>query len=253
MSLFIRRSLAASAFVAAAAAAASTPVLTEICNSTVANQTFTATCAAGVCTFASGGQAGSCISSDGVAELANIVVAPCDGSAQQQFAVSADGQVQQLPLANNLCFNVDGGSNEPAGTGIILYGCGSRAKKPALRIASNDVFAINFGANGNQIFSNSSGDAGLCLDLSPPPPPPPPPFQWAWIAGTLGGADALPPATMDIDDAKAACFAAPLCYGISWTGPLNPPTPQMFTFKTATVPSGNTGNTLLRCGVQTPC
>lgn len=247
----VLRAFVASA--AALAAGAATPVLTEVCNSTVANQTFVSTCAAGVCSFASGGQAGACISSDGVAELATIVVAPCDGSdAKQQFAISPDGQVQQLPLSNNLCFNVDGGTNEPAGTGIILYGCGSR-KKTALRIASNDVFAINFGPNGNQIFSNSSGDAGLCLDLSTPPPPPPPPFQWAYIAGLLGGADALPPATMAIEDAKAACMAAPLCYGISWTGPLNPAAAQMFSFKTATVPSGKTGNSLLRCGVQTPC
>lgn len=245
-----QRSLAAlSALLGGLAHAASPlPVLTEICNATVANQTFAATCTTSVCSFASGGQAGMCISSDGVAELANIVLAPCDaGDLKQQYALSADGQVQQLPLSNNLCMNVDGGANEPAGTGIILYGCGSRRN-----IAPNDVFTVGFPFPG-AIFSNSSGDSGLCLDTSPVPPPPPPPFEWTYIVGTLGGADALPPASMALDDAKAACMAAPLCYGISWSGPLNPAAPQSFVFKTSTVPGGSTGNTLLRCGVETPC
>ena len=236
----------------ATASSASLPVLTELCNATSANQSFTATCAANTCSFASGGFPGQCISSDGVAALANIVLAPCDaGDAKQQFVVSAgSGQVQQMPLSNNLCWNVDGGANEPAGTGIILYGCGSR--KTSLRIAPNDVFTVAF-PTANAIFSNSSGDSGLCLDMSPPPPPPPPPFHWAYIVGLLDGPDALPPATLTIADAEAACMAAPQCHGISWTGPVNPVAPQMISFKSTTVPQGNTGNTLLRCGVQTPC
>lgn len=242
----------------AATASALTPVLTELCSAKSLNQTFTPSCSAGVCSFASGGQAGTCISSDGVAELANIVLAPCDaGDAKQQFVVSADGQVQQMPISNGLCWNVDGGANEPAGTGIILYGCGSLSgKKAALRgsvgIAANDVFTIGF-PQVNNIFSNSSGDSGLCLDSGPVPPPPPPPFEWTYIVGLLGGADALPPATLAIDDAKAACMAAPLCHGISWTGPLNPAAPQAFSFKSSTVPGGSTGNSLLRCGVDAPC
>ena len=262
MANMLLRSIAAAAL-AVSASAAGLPVLTEVCNSTSANQSFTATCAAGACSFASGGFPGQCISSDGVAALANIVLAPCDaGDAKQQFVVTASsGQIQQMPLSNGLCFNVDGGANEPAGTGIILYYCGSRKSRlraaPSkaagpLRIASNDVFAVGF-PFPSAIFSNSSGDSGLCLDMSPPPPPPPPPFHWTFIAGLLDGPDALPPATSTIEDAEAACMAAPLCYGISWTGPLNPATPQMVSFKTSTVPQGTTGNTLLRCGVQTPC
>jgi hypothetical protein len=242
----------ASLAAAAMASAAGLPVLTEVCDATNANQSFTSSCAAGVCSFASGGFPGQCISSDGVAALANLVLAPCDsGDAKQQFVFTASsGQVQQMPATNNLCWNVDGGANEPAGTGIILYDCGSR--KTSLRIAPNDVFTIAF-PTPLAIFSNSSGDSGLCLDTTPPPPPPPPPFHWAYLVGLLSGADALPPATMAIADAEAACMAAPLCYGISWSGPLNPATPQMFSFKTSTVPQGNAGNTLLRCGVQTPC
>ena len=126
-----------------------------------------------------------------------------------------------------------------------------------------------------QIFSNGSQ---MCVDMSLPPPPPPPPFEWTYVPGLLAGADALPPATMAIADAQAACAGASLCYGISWSGPLNPAAPQLasflsalassarvaltcphpaplaqVSFKTSTVPQGTAGSTLLRCGVQTPC
>jgi hypothetical protein len=101
-----------------------------------------------------------------------------------------------------------------------------------------------------QIFSNGSQ---MCVDMSPPPPPPPPPAEWTFVPGLLSGADALPPATIAIADAKAACAGVPLCYGISWAGPLNPSAPQLVSFKSSTVAQGTTGNTLLRCGVQTPC
>jgi hypothetical protein len=250
-------------FVAASAAAlsaAAPAILTNPCSATVGpNQTFVSTCdASNTCTFSSPMNGGTCISSDGEADTSPLVLKPCDGSDAQRFAVATDGSgsVQQLPKSNGLCWNVDGGPNEPAGTGIILYNCGARSLRGKSGSGNaNDIFTINY-PHMSQIFSNSSGDSGLCFDISPPPPPPPPPFEWAYLPGQLGGADALPPATLAIADAEAACMAAanPPCYGISWQGPLNPAAPQLFSFKTQTVPSAAPGwQTLLRCGVVAPC
>ena len=247
----------------ASAALAQSPVLTEVCTGPpIGNQTFTASCGGpgGSCTFTN---SRGCISSDGTAALSNVIVAPCDSSDQKQQWVytPSTGSVQQMPLSNGMCFNVDGGPNEPAGTGIILYNCGARRPSSALRAGglgsrnANDVFTLDF-PNPGQIFSNSSGDSGqgLCLDLTPPPPPPPPPFHWFYLPGQLGGADALPPATMTLDAAEAACMAEPTCDGISYQGPLNPAAPQSIIFKSSTVPNAAPGwVTLLRCGVQTPC
>jgi len=124
---------------------------------------------------------------------------------------------------------------------------------PDSSIPANEQFAFLSDPTSGpvQIWSNGSQ---MCVDLSPPPPPPPPPAEWTWIAGELGGPDARPAGTMLIGDAQTACAAVPSCYGISWQGPLNPAAPQGFLFKTSTVPGAANGwQTLLRCGVQTPC
>ena len=154
-------------------------------------------------------------------------------------SVSADANATPRTYSQLTPLTVPRPRLSAAGTNIQVF--------PDSSIPGNEQFAF---LPSGQIWSNGSQ---MCVDMSLPPPPPPPPSEWTWIAGLLGGADALPPATMAIADAEAACMAAPLCYGISWSGPLNPATPQMFSFKTSTVPQGNTGNTLLRCGVQTPC
>lgn len=224
------------------------PILTEICNSTLSNQTFTQTnCNSGACSYVSSSYPNMCISSDGDSELSQLVLAKCDSSDhQQQFIWSSDsGQMQQLPTSSNLCWNVDGGSGEPAGTPIILYGCGSMKE-----IAGNDVFWVNAPFQ-NAIYANGSA---LCLDLTGPPPPPPPPFEWFFIRGEANGPDLIPSQTMALEDAKALCFATPNCHALTFQGDLNPPMNITYYFRSTTVPSVNQGwNSLLNCGVVTPC
>ena len=240
------RALAAGAAVAGAAAQAGVglDVLTEPCVNasapTFANQSWTwRNCAGGACLVESGGFPGLCVR--GGSTETNLVLAKCDPSdVDQQFVFqAATGAIAQMPLSVGQYWNVYGGVGEPPGTNIQVF--------PDSSIPGNEQFAIL--ASG-QIWSNGSA---MCVDMSPPPPPPPPPAEWTWVQGLLGGPDALPPATLAIDDAKAACADAPLCHGISWTGPLNPAAPQAFSFKSSTVAGGSAGNTLLRCGVQTPC
>jgi hypothetical protein len=228
------------------------PVLTEICDKSNLNQTFTQTnCDANnACSYVSGSYPTMCISSNGDAELSQLVLAKCDPSDHlQQFVWSSgSGQMQQLPTSNNLCWNVDGGTNEPAGTPIILYGCGSMKE-----IAGNDVFWVNAPFQ-NGIFSNSSGDSGLCLDLTGPPPPPPPPFEWFFIAGQANGPDVIPSQTMALDDAKALCLATPNCHALTFQGAMNPPSNITYYFRSNTVPQNDQGwNSLLNCGVVSPC
>ena len=252
-----RRSAAAAAAAAAGAAAcllagaAAQPgvgldVLTEPCVNATAptfkNQSWVwrdCVAGSGACLIENAGFAGLCVR--GGPTETNLVLAVCDASdVNQQFVFeNATGAIAQMPLSVKQYWNVYGGVMEPPGTNIQVF--------PDSSIPGNEQFAI---LPTGQIWTNGSQ---MCVDMSPPPPPPPPPAEWTWVPGVLGGADALPAATLAIDDAKAACAVAALCHGISWPGPLNPATPQLFSFKSSTVATGSTGNSLLRCGVQTPC
>lgn len=251
MAATLRAALAAAAAsLAAAQAGAGLLILTEPCvnasHPTFLNQSWpiincnTATPPA--CMYSSAAYANMCIV--GATSEQNLVLGKCDESDPNQFFVfqSGTGAIAQSPLSSGQCFNVYGGFPEPPGTNIQTFPCGS--------IPPNEVFAI---LPTTQIYANGSA---LCVDLSGPPPPAPPPHEWTWLPGQLGGADALPPATMSLDAAKAACAAAaaPPCFGVSWQGPLNPPSPQLFSFKSQTTPSTAPGwQTLLRCGVDAPC
>lgn len=230
------------ALLAAGAAAQSNFILIQECNASVPLQSFTLTsCSNNYCQLVSPN--GQCVSSAGAAALNPLFLAPCDPTnSSQRFAPQADGTVAQLN-SGGLCWNVDGGEDEPAGTAIILYGCSNEA---------NEVFTFLPGP-ARQIFANTSS---LCLDASPPPPPP---FVWYPIANAqLGGADAAAPASMTVAAAEAYCetllASGGRCFGITFQGPPNVDGSVLVSFKSNTQPSPQAGwTTLLACGVSSPC
>ena len=206
-------------------------------------QVFTATsCTSTSCMYASAGSPGMCMSAGpNAAELSALFLAPCGAAGLTQiFTPQADGTVK-AENTNGLCWNVDGGAGFPAGTPIILYGCGSRQLRTR-GPAANDIFTF---LSTSQIWANGSS---LCLDASPPP------HVWAWVPGQAVGQDAAPAQTMAVDDAKALCLATPHCWSISYQGPLDPVANQTIYFKTATQPQKADGwQTYIGCGINSPC
>lgn len=244
----MRRALsvaAAAALSAAALTAAQTiDILTQPCTGGAggapsAAQVFVPqSCAAGACAYASAASPSLCISAGpNPVSLAPLYLAPCGAAGLTQlFTPGGDGSVAAAG-SSGLCWNVDGGASEPAGTPVILYGCGSLAA-----IAPNDVFAF---LPGGQIFANGSS---LCLDASPPP------HVWAWVAGQVIGPDAAPPAVMAVADAKALCLKTPHCWAITYDGPLAPRANVSIQFKTSTAIASAAGwQSYLGCGVNAPC
>ena len=234
-----------------AAAAAAQPgvlidVLIQACTAVPkisSAQVFTPTgCSGASCMYTSAGSPGMCMSAGpNAAELSQLYLAACGAAGlTQTFTPQADGTVK-AEGTSGLCWNVDGGAGFPAGTPIILYGCGSRQVR-ARGPAANDVFTF---LPTSQIFANGSS---LCLDASPPP------HVWAWVPGQAVGPDAAPAQTMAVADAKDLCLATPHCWSISYNGPLNPAANQTIYFKQATQPQKADGwQTYIGCGVNAPC
>ena len=82
---------------------------------------------------------------------------------------------------------------------------------------------------------------------------------YTYIDGVLGGFDApgLPPATLTLDAARAACAANDGCFGFSCAGAVPPPQPEAqlpCLFKSASATGTRAGwQSFVRCGVESPC
>ena len=82
---------------------------------------------------------------------------------------------------------------------------------------------------------------------------------WYFVDGVLGGFDApsLPPATMTLDAARAACGANDGCFGFSCAGAVPPPPPSAqlpCVFRSASAAGARNGwQSFVRCGVLSPC
>ena len=85
------------------------------------------------------------------------------------------------------------------------------------------------------------------------------PDPYFFVDGVLGGFDApgLPPATLTLDAARAACSANAACFGFSCAGAVPPPLPGAqlpCVFKSATAAGDRAGwQSFVRCGIESPC
>jgi hypothetical protein len=82
---------------------------------------------------------------------------------------------------------------------------------------------------------------------------------WFFVDGVLGGFDApgLPPASLTLDAARAACAANDACFGYSCAGAVPPPPAGALlqcVFKSATAAGDKSGwQSFVRCGIESPC
>jgi hypothetical protein len=78
-----------------------------------------------------------------------------------------------------------------------------------------------------------------------------------YIDGVLGGFDALPPASVTLAAARAACDASDGCFGFSCEGAVPPPPPEAAlpcVFRSASAAGARPGwQSFVRCGVLSPC
>jgi hypothetical protein len=131
-------------------AAASQPLSIEECTPAFAPEAFTVNADG---TLTSGGL---CVGFDGD----SVQLAACTSGPEQQWTFHPDGTVESVKASGH-CWNVNGGSTG-AGTGIIMYACGSRD------VAANDVFwpLPSLPDGTRHVLANESG---MCVSSSAPP------------------------------------------------------------------------------------